>query len=213
MVSSDFKVFLTDLDNTLYPAEVGLFKLVDERINRFMVDRVGIPSSLVNALRRRFFKVYGTTLMGLMVHYGVDPEEYLSYVHDVPVERVLRKDERLRRVLESLDMDRYIFTNASSEHAERVLSCLGVCDLFSGIFDIRSVGFFPKSTVDAHRVVFDHLKGYGQGIIFVDDYPPNLVPAKVFGFITVLVGDGNGAFVDYRVKNFYEVVKLPCLAF
>ncbi len=37
-------VLLFDLDNTLYPPERELFSLIDVRINRFMLEMVGIPA-------------------------------------------------------------------------------------------------------------------------------------------------------------------------
>ncbi len=203
-------ILITDLDNTLYPKESGVFLHVDRKINQFMENVLGIAKERVNTLRRRFFEVYGTTLMGLMVHYGVDPEEYLSYVHDVPIEKLLSKDPKLRETLSAIESERFIFTNATKEHAERVLDALGVLDMFSGIFDIRSVDFMPKSTKDAHMKVLKSLKGEGRRVIYIDDYPRNLAPAKELGLLTILVGEGEGpdGFADFKVKSFYEVKEI-----
>ena len=80
------EILLFDLDNTLYSAERELFPLIDERINRFMNEVVGIPLTEVDSLRRSYWQRYGVTMQGLMQHHGVDPEEYLAFVHDISLD-------------------------------------------------------------------------------------------------------------------------------
>ena len=93
---------LFDLDNTLYPPERELFSLIDVRINRYMQEVAGIPAAAVDGLRRRYWAEYGVTLGGLIRHHGVDPEDYVEYVHDVDVERRLTPDAGLRIALQAL---------------------------------------------------------------------------------------------------------------
>jgi hypothetical protein len=56
------------------------------RINRYMQEVAGIPAAAVDGLRRRYWAEYGVTLGGLIRHHGVDPEDYLEYVHDVDID-------------------------------------------------------------------------------------------------------------------------------
>ena len=43
-------------------------------------------------------------------------------------------------------MEKFIFTNGSAEHAENILSHLGIYDLFGRdkVFDIKDAGYIPK---------------------------------------------------------------------
>jgi len=130
-------VLIFDLDNTLYSPERELFSLIDVRINRYMTEVVGIPAPEVDALRRRYWQLYGVTLQGLIRHHGVDPEDYLTYVHDVDVSSRLDPDPQLRQVLEMLPQRKTVFTNGSVCHADRVLAALGIQDMFETVYDIR----------------------------------------------------------------------------
>ena len=40
-------------------------------------------------MREQYFVTFGTTLNGLRANHGVDPEEYLAFVHDIPLDRLL----------------------------------------------------------------------------------------------------------------------------
>ncbi len=196
-----------DLDNTLYPPERRLFALIDVRINRYMVDVVGIPSAEVDELRRRYWTDYGVTLQGLIRHWGVDPEDYLHYVHDVEVADCLTVDSRLRLALEQLKLRRVIFTNGSIEHARRVLGCLGLTDLFEQIYDIRIATYQPKPFSDPYHKVLKSLDIEANRCLMVEDSAVNLRTAKELGMGTILVGGGIDPppFVDVQVASAEQV--------
>lgn len=200
----DFILF--DLDNTLYSPEQELFTLIDQRINRYMVEVVGISREDVDNVRRSYWQRYGVTMRGLMRHHGIDPEEYLAYVHDVDVAGRLRPDPELRRALETLPLRRVIFTNSSSDHSQRVLTALGLDDTFEEIFDIRVAGYLPKPYPEPYRAVLSRINAPAHRCIMVEDSPENLKTAKELGMGTILVGDGDRPhFVDVTVPSAVQV--------
>ena len=200
------KAILFDLDNTLYSPEREVFALIDVRINRYMREVVGIAVSEVDALRRRYWKEYGATLQGLIRHYGVDPEDYLEYVHDIDLADRLPLDPILRSALMELPQRRVIFTNGSDGHARRVLSSLGLDDLFEEIFDIRVASYLPKPASAPYRKVLERLDLAGEDCIMVEDTVENLRTAKALGMGTILVGPGERPpFADVRVATAAEV--------
>lgn len=190
-------VILFDLDNTLYSPERELFSLIDVRINRYMHEVVGIASQEVDGLRRRYWKEYGVTLQGLIRHYGVDAEDYLHYVHDVDVSSRIAPDLELSQALGHLSQRKLVFTNGSSDHAERVLAVLGVRDHFEEIFDIRVANYRPKPFAEPYHRVLDLLGTEARNCVMVEDTSANLRTAKELGMKTVLVGPAEHApFVD-----------------
>lgn len=200
----DFILF--DLDNTLYSLEQELFTLIDQRINRYMVEVVGISREDVDNVRRSYWQRYGVTMRGLMRHHGIDPEEYLAYVHDVDIAGRLRPDPELRRALETLPLRRVIFTNSSSDHSQRVLTALGLADTFEEIFDIRVADYLPKPYPEPYRAVLSRLGVQAHRCIMVEDSPDNLKTAKELGMGTILVGDGDRhTFVDVTVPSAVRV--------
>jgi putative hydrolase of the HAD superfamily len=200
----DFILF--DLDNTLYTPDHKLFTLIDQRINRYMIEVVGIPCEEVDDLRRSYWQRYGVTMRGLMRHHGIDPEDYLAYVHDVDVAGRLRPDPELRRALETLPLRRVIFTNSSLDHSERVLKALGLRDTFEEIFDIRVADYLPKPYPEPYRAVLSRIGAAADRCIMVEDSAENLRTAKELGMGTILVGDAaSHPFVDITVQGAVEV--------
>jgi len=184
------QAILFDLDNTLYPAQCDLFSLIDVRINHFMREIVAIPPDQVDGLRRRYWRDYGATLQGLIRHHGIDPEDYLHYVHDVDVTSRLTADAALRKSLTALYAPCFVFTNGSRQHAERVLQALGIADRFNDIFDIRIADYQPKPNPEPYRGVLQSLGLPAERCVMVEDSAENLKQAGELGMRTVLVASG-----------------------
>ncbi|GAB6060517.1 pyrimidine 5'-nucleotidase [Desulfonatronum parangueonense] len=196
-----------DLDNTVYPASASLFPLIDARINKYMMEHAGIPEDQVDHLRRSYWQEYGLTMVGLTLHHGVDPEEYLEYVHDVNVVDVLQPCPELAIALAALPGTKVILTNGSLGHAHRVLEALGIREVFTEIFDVRLASYRPKPYPEPYREVLKRLGFAGSRCIMVEDMALNLKTAKDFGMSTVLIGPGNGeTYVDVRID---EVAMFP----
>ena len=119
MAFDHVRVWIFDLDNTLYPSECDLFAQVDQRMGAFISDFLDVDRRQARAVQKRFFREHGTTLRGLMNVHGMDPAAFLDYVHDIDVTPVL-PDAALDRALGRLPGRKLIFTNGSVEHARRV---------------------------------------------------------------------------------------------
>jgi len=191
-----------DLDETLYPRNSGLMEAINERIRLYMINKLGFDPNVVEQVRRNYYIKYGTSLRGLMVEYNIDPEDYLAYVHDLPLERYLSPDSRqLREALSRIELEKVIFTNASLEHALRVLRFMGLEPFFSRIVDIKALGYVCKPSPEAFRRFLEIVDARGEECILVEDSLRNLRVAKQFGMITVLV-DGEGAeYVDFVIDT------------
>ncbi len=183
------KFLLLDLDNTLYAESCGLWRAIGERINLYMIERLGMHHSEVDARRDEYLNAFGTTLNALRHYHGIDPDEFLSFVHDLPLSEYLREEPELSNMLGRLPLRKVIFTNADSTHARRVLSKLGIPHHFERIIDIRSMEFTNKPDRRAYRKALDFLRAEPQECIFVDDSPTNLAPATRLGMVTVLIRD------------------------
>jgi len=205
------KHILFDLDNTLYPKSLGIFDMVVERIRGYMERQMGFEKSLAQKLRQEYVHKYGSTLRGLMIHYNLNPDSYLEYVHDVGVEEKLSPNPALADLLESIPLDKCIFTSGHRPHAQKVLRCLGVAQHFPQIFDIIFTRFIPKPNPEPYHQVLASLGIEGAQCMMIEDLPANLQPAKGLGMTTVLVGrknDGMGAFVDYEIEDILELGKV-----
>jgi putative hydrolase of the HAD superfamily len=185
-----YSTLFFDLDGTLYPNSNGLWSAIMARMNRYMHECLGLPEDEVPVLRHSYYEKYGTTLRGLQENFQVDAEDYLAYVHDLPLHHYLRPAPEIRALLTSLSQKRWIFTNADADHAERVLEIVGLTGCFEGIIDVRAIEFTCKPEPLAYQRALD-LAGDPQpeDCVFLDDSVSNLIAAQQMGFVTVLVSE------------------------
>ncbi len=175
-----------DLDNTLYPAATNLFGQIDARMRAFIEHVLTLPPEDARRLQKDYYVRYGTTLSGLMVEHGVDPDAFLDYVHDIDLAD-LSADPALAAAIATLPGERYIFTNGSTAHAERVIEKIGLAGQFNDIFDIRAAAFTPKPHRETYqRFLLRHGIEGGQSAMF-EDLAHNLEAAHALGMTTVLV--------------------------
>jgi putative hydrolase of the HAD superfamily len=179
-----------DLDDTLYPRSSGLMQAIGDRINRYMIERLDIKPAEVSTIRDSYLKKFGTTLNALRRYYDVDPDEYLNFVHDIPIGRHLQYDPELDQMLERLKPSKAIFTNADAKHARRVLTRLGILRHFEFIIDIHMVDFCNKPDRRAYSKALGFASVQAEDCILVEDSMANVLAAREFGMTTVMVGEG-----------------------
>jgi len=185
-----------DLDNTLYPVECQLFEQVDRRMEAFIAERLSLAPEAARRLQKDYWKRYGTTLRGLMLHHDIAPETYLQFVHEIDLS-VLPKDPALKAAIERLPGRKVIFTNGPAHHAAAVLDRLGMTSHFETIFDIASFDYIPKPEEAAYRHMLDTLGADPMRCVLFEDTVENLAPAATLGMTTVLVAP-KGRVVEVR---------------
>lgn len=200
-------IWLIDCDNTLYPHDNGLFDRVNSLIVEYMRNEVGIPEERVDELRLRYWKEYGLTMGGLVREHGVDAEHYLEYVHNLPVGDFLRDDPALREALSSLPGKKIVFTNATAEHAVKIMASLGIEEVVDDIFDIRFCEMVPKPKPFGYKKVLEALGTEPGRVWFVEDAPENLETGREMGMVTVLVGRGESAG-HHSISRIHELPEL-----
>jgi len=200
-------LLLLDVDNTLYPATREVVPHVDRLINRYLIERVGVSPDVVDETRRSMWAEYGTTLHGLMYRHGIDPDDYLAFVHDIDHEALLGPDPALDAVLRRVPLLKVAFTNGSFAHAARVLDRLGVRVLFFRLYALERLRYVPKPYVQAYLDLLADLHTTAADCILVEDNAGNIRAARQLGMRTVHVaGDGPGApEADVRVASILEL--------
>lgn len=189
---SDFagiEAWVFDLDNTLYPATTNLFSQIDVRMKAFISKALNLTLEEAFTLQKQYYHKYGTSLRGLTLHHGIDPDAFLDYVHDID-HSVLNADPRLDALLAALPGRKLIYTNGSAYHAESTVKRLGVAHHFADIFDIRASAYIPKPDPAAYAaMIAKHAVTPTKAVMFEDSHK-NLAPAAALGMKTVYVRHG-----------------------
>lgn len=175
-----------DLDNTLYPRECNLFAQIDILISQYMVQVTGLPYDEARALQKTYYRDHGTTLHGLMLHHGVDPDNFLNTVHAIDYSGVAAHPD-LVSAISALPGRKFILTNGDVGHASAVIEKVGLDGMFTDIFDIRAMKYKPKPLPEAYSEFFAMHGIDSRRAAMFDDLEKNLLVPHETGMVTVHV--------------------------
>jgi pyrimidine 5'-nucleotidase len=205
-----FTTVFFDLDDTLYPASCGLWHTIKERMNIYMRDRMGFAPADISRLREKYFLQYGTTLRGLQANHQIDVDDFLAFVHDLPLGDYLTPDPTLRSIIASLPTRKLVFTNADVSHARRVLAALELENLFDSIVDVNRVAPYCKPMPESFQIAMTAAGETDPArCVMIDDIHRTTRAARSFGLFAILYGqdaphpDADASFTDWT--------KLPTL--
>ena len=199
----EMKYLLLDLDGVCYGSHNGyplekVFGLVSKRMTLFIQEKLGLDEKKAKELQTNYFYKYNTSLNGLMLHHNVIGDEFLKYVHDIDIS-FMKEDKILRNELENLNMEKFIFTNGSAEHAKNILTRLGIYDLFGKekVFDIKDAGYVPKPEAQTFDLMVKKFGINPKETIYIEDIAKNLSIGFERGCTTVwLINDEHFGKID-----------------
>ncbi len=200
--------WIFDLDNTLYPARSNLFAQIDARMSLYIQRLLQVDAAAAHVVQKGFFHAHGMTLHGLMHEHGVDPVDFLGYVHDIDL-GVVEPTPALVAAIARLPGRKLVFTNADTPYAQKVLDRLGLGTAFEAIHDIHATGYVPKPDAHAYDGLCAAYAIDPQRALFVEDMARNLKPAKAIGMTTVWVDNGSEQgpaaavpdYIDYTIDD------------
>jgi putative hydrolase of the HAD superfamily len=204
-------VWLFDLDNTLHHASVAIFPHLNRQMTQYLMRHLGLSESEANALRVRYWRAYGATLVGLMRRHRVNPRHFLAETHRFDdLARHVHAPARLAAILSKLPGRKAVFTNGPRAYARSVLTILGVAHLFDRLFGIEDLAYHPKPRLRAYQRILKALSVPPSQIIFVEDSPENLVPAKRLGMTTVWITRARGfpTYVDHKITRLDDLARV-----
>ena len=205
-----FTTIFFDLDDTLYPPSTNLWRAIKGRMNDYMRERMNIPIEEIPALREKYYLQYGTTMRGLEANHKIDSDDFLAYVHDLPLGNYLTPDPVQRSIIASLPTRNLIFTNADIPHAERVLTTLNLRDLFSTIVDVNAVTPYCKPMPESFEIA---MKLAGETdpsrCVMIDDLKRTTQAAREAGMFSILY-DGSWIVddADAHLTDWNELVNI-----
>lgn len=217
---------LFDLDDTLYRSSV-IAPLVLKGIHGYMTRHLNFSEEEAVSSATELYIKHGTTLAGLMASgHKIDYDHWHSEIHYslLPYASLLQPDPALREMLFSMDLPKYVFTNADKTHADICLQRLGIQDCFKGVFHFEFLAeashaveaappgprpIICKPSAAAYELVFKRLGVAAEEVLFFDDSARNIRGAHELGVMTVMVGtDQPVAGADLVMPDLHHLPKL-----
>lgn len=190
-----------DVDGCLYPNAWGLHAEIGNNMRLFMMEQLGFREDSVLSLETEYYQKYGNTLRGLRANgHQVDLKTWYNAVHKPLAYRdFFKPDLVLRELLLNLPGRHIIFTNGDQEHANTLLSLLGIRDCFEkDMIDIfrmnpeeaQSTDLICKPDPRAFECAMAHagITADAADIYFYDDSRSNTKMGKAMGWTTVQIG-------------------------
>ena len=180
------ETWVFDLDNTLYPHHLNLWQQVDERIRDYIARYLKVTAEEAFRLQKDYYKRYGTSMRGLMTEHGMEPDDFLDFVHQID-HSPLTPNAALGAAIEVLPGRKLILTNGTRRHADAVLARLELAGHFDDVFDIVAAELEPKPSPQTYdRFLKAHNVDAARTAMF-EDLARNLVVPHALGMTTVLV--------------------------
>lgn len=178
-----------DLDNTLYPVTQGLLAHIDQHMGNFVANFLNVDAEEARRIQKAYFRKYGLTLRGLMIHHGLDPVRYYDEMTPMDLSEVV-PNPALGDAIDRLNGRKIIYTNASAGHARMVLDHLGISHVFEAIYDISAADYLPKPAIESYQALCDLHAIDPRRAAMIDDIARNLEPAAALGMTTVWMQTG-----------------------
>jgi putative hydrolase of the HAD superfamily len=226
MVTNTTALWMFDLDNTLHNASHAIFPAIHDNMNAFMArtlgsDGVDADAATVDAARDSYWRRYGATLLGLVKHHQVRPEEFLREAHRFDdLLSMIRAERGLINLLKRLPGRKILLTNAPRRYSSDVLRHLRLQRHFGKHISIESMHVHrqlrPKPSRHLLRQLIARERVAARRCILVEDTIATLKAAKRAGMRTVWVTQyladkpnliKRPNYVDVKVKSVRQLVK------
>ncbi|TCT43066.1 pyrimidine 5'-nucleotidase [Martelella mediterranea] len=194
------KDWVFDLDNTLYPHSIDLFSQIDRNMTAYVAALLSMEPEEARKLQKDYYRDHGTTLQGLMINHGVNPDDFLEKAHSIDYS-VVKPDRALGSAIAALPGRKFIFTNGSTAHAQKTAEALGILDQFDDIFDIVASEYTPKPSAEAYERFLKRSGVDTAHAAMFEDLPRNLETPNRLGMKTILVVPEN---LDYGLAQAFE---------
>ena len=198
------KIWIFDLDDTLHDASANIFPEMHQHMVRYIQNTLSLTEHHAEQLRAHYWRIYGTTLKGLVRHHNIDAHHFLRHTHtftDLP--SMVIQVKRLRSLLKKLPGRKCVFTNGQRDYALAVLEIMGIADCFELVFSVESAKLHAKPSVRGFKMLLQTLKVNARDCIMLEDSLPALMTAKRLGMKTIWVTKQlqKPSFVDYRINS------------
>ncbi|PWN36181.1 uncharacterized protein FA14DRAFT_161015 [Meira miltonrushii] len=177
-----------DIDNTLYKKSTRIAELMTKRIKAYFRG-LGLSEEETQRLHKRYYKEYGLAIRGLVMHHEIDALDYDEKCDaSLPLDEILRPDEKVKKMLQDLDLTKcriWALTNAYKTHALRCLRLLELDQYVEGIiycdYALHNFACKPEREFYDGALQIVGMKDTSR-CYFVDDSALNIRAAKKLGW-------------------------------
>lgn len=208
----EIESILFDNDGTLYKLRQDFFDAVIENMLSYVSKKLNISEKKAINERKRLIEKYGvkSTEYVFSKEYRLNRDDFVkdTYLSVNLGDYGIQYNKDLRGILQNIKLPKSILTNNPSEFARKILTTLGIEDLFENIIGSKEMNYKLKPRKEAFLKTAE-ITGYDlEKTLYVDDIPEFLLAAKKLGISTVLVGAKHNGNIDYQIEKIEDIGKI-----
>ncbi|CAJ0791163.1 hypothetical protein LMG7141_02472 [Ralstonia condita] len=229
-------VWLFDLDNTLHHASHAIFPQINRLMTAYVARVLGTDEATASQVRVDYWRRYGATILGMVRHHGVDPDDFLAEAHRFDDLRAMVRAERgLAQLLRALPGRKILLTNAPVAYAREVLRHIGLKRAFMREIAVEHMWvhrrlrpkpdplmlrrLLARERIAPSRAILvedtlSHLKRYrrlGIGTVWVTGYLPRVAPGVQPAAAADALHPMQAAAVGARANSPHQPAAAPIL--
>jgi putative hydrolase of the HAD superfamily len=177
-------------------------------MTQYISEYLNISHERANLLRADYWKKYGSTLRGLMIHHKINPNDFLNKTHNLKdIEAKIEPVKYLKTILKAIKDDKIILTNAPIHYTKFILKKLDIHYFFKKTICIEDNFFISKPDIRIFRKI---KRMPYQKIILIDDSLENLRSAYQAGLKTIHISNIriNKKYASKKLYGLGELFKL-----
>ncbi|ELQ75216.1 Haloacid dehalogenase-like hydrolase, partial [Trachipleistophora hominis] len=193
------EILVFDLDSTLYQTENYIYRRIEECAIKYLEIKFGEKKA--RNLMDSVSSISNSVLKGLLMTNSITYDEYHECIFSmVNYEDLIRRDDRLIRLLENIQKPLFIMSNGTKAHVKRVLEILGIEHLFRGVFYVGydCGNYIRKPSIRAFMTVEKLTRA--KKIHFFDDKQRNIDIAALLKWVGYTV-DESGIYESLKRIN------------
>ena len=159
---------------------------MNDKMRLYVMNLLKVDNEEAFKFQKKYLKDYGTTLAGLIKNHNVDPIDFLDRVHDLDYS-VVQYNKDLKNILQKAPNEKYIHTNGTKSHCDKVLDRLDISNLFNDCFDIIEANFIPKPQQKNYDIMQNRFNIDFKNTVFFEDMAKKPSCAKKMGMTTVWI--------------------------
>jgi putative hydrolase of the HAD superfamily len=208
------RVWFFDLDNTLHDASHRIFGEMNRSMSEWLMTNLAVDQAEADRIRTDYWNRYGTTLLGLIRHHGIEPHAFLrethAFVGDAHLGALIRAERGLSELFRRLPGRKVLLTNAPAIYTATVLREIGLARVVRRRYHIeqmRLLGRFrPKPSPSMFRMLLAKERVHPSNAVLIEDSVLNLRGARSVGMRGVYVRGYDLTAKRARASPLYRVV-------
>lgn len=205
------RAFIFDLDGTLYLKNSELYQAMSALIRKWFKTHLKISDKDMNGFYDQMKQTFPNVLEAIQ-SFGLSLDCYHREVFGtLEPDNYLCEDKELQHVLHNLYGNKFLVTQSSLVHAEKVLRALGISQFFPEIYTPeRNWNTYRK--VDVYQRICKEQGLLSEEVCVVgDNYTVDIEPARDAGFSCILISENDRDDVC-TISSVIHLLGLPIIS-